>query len=165
MCGTQLLTKEWITKLKVLSNNNEINCCKYFTVTECETNGYGNKWVWRWICKLKTLSHRKIERYTNRNVEDCFAYYGFSCSRVEFEDMDTNVADPEIITTNLPRKPAKIRIFICALCKQHFDSYKKRHRHYRTCLKLSKPSVDKVFTCCHCKKEFSDLPKYVWIRK
>ena len=25
-------------------------------------------------------------------------------------DMDTNVADPEIITTNLPRKPAKIRI-------------------------------------------------------
>ena len=71
--------------------------------------------------------------------------------------MDTNVADPEIITTNLPRKPAKIRIFICALCKQHFDSYKKRHRHYRTCLKLSKPSVDKVFTCCHCEKEFSDF--------
>ena len=24
--------------------------------------------------------------------------YGFSCSRVEFEDMDTNVDDPAIIT-------------------------------------------------------------------
>ena len=62
------------------------------------------------------MSHRKIERYTNRNVEDCFAYYGFSCGRVEFEDMDTNVADPEIITTNLPRKPAKIKnIYLCLM--------------------------------------------------
>ena len=55
------------------------------------------------IGKRDTLSQRKIERYTNRNVDDCFAY-GFSCSRVEFEDMDTNVADPAIITTDLPIK-------------------------------------------------------------
>merc|ERR1719414_1169352 len=71
--------------------------------------------------------------------------------------MDTNVANSEIITTNLPRKPAKKRIFICALCKQHFDSYRKRYRHYRFCLKQSKPSAVKVFTCCHCGKEFSDF--------